>query len=76
MGEKVDLLKLYRQRRREEDDGCPLATSILGKPSHCGKNCPFEKCIYDIMEENNEGLVAYIYQAIERQKNEPKSKKD
>ena len=63
-----DYLKLYKQKREDQEDYCPLATAILGKQAQCGKNCPFEKCLYDTIEQNNEELLATIYEAIEKVK--------
>ncbi len=76
-----DLIKLYRQGCREKT-GCPIATAILrtvdpDAQSICGENCPFtdkgsemRKCVYNILDDHTEFILALIAKALEWTRNE------
>jgi hypothetical protein len=49
----------------EFESGCEIATLILGRQSRCGKECPFEQCIYDRMDDALNDLLSDIARAME-----------
>jgi hypothetical protein len=56
---------LMSGEKAEFETGCEIATLILGRQSQCGKDCPFEQCLYDRMDDALGQLISDIVRAME-----------
>jgi len=64
MGDTKEPIKLDRKLFVDGDTGCDLASLVLGGESKCGKKCPFQKCLYDHVDEAVTNLLQDIMNAI------------